>query len=245
MLQQSPPHPPLGATHQLATAHRDLVVGGHLKTDGRRVSRRFALACRLGHLQSQAPQTSKQPLAQAAVAGQDITGGTGIGLTKDHGIGQLVGVENGPPPGWPTYHLHARGMARLSINGDTLKQDWLSEDAKYPNEWFAFNTYVIYKNHIFFLTQKESGLCCVDAETGERKWFEDKYDFGNLLRVGDKMIMLSEKGDLIWGDLGEASFKETHRQKILDGLCWSKPVLLGNLLYARNAQGTVVCLELK
>jgi hypothetical protein len=64
--------------------------------------------------------------------------------------------------------------------------------------------------------------------------------------VGNKMIMLSETGELIWGELGDASFKETHRQKILDGkYCWSNPVLLGDRLYARNAEGTVVCLELK
>ncbi len=88
-------------------------------------------------------------------------------------------------------------------------------------------------------------MSCVDAETGKRKFFDDKHAFGNLLAVGDKMIMLSEKGELIWGDLGQASFKETHRQKILEGLCWSKPVLLGDLLYARDAEGTVICLELK
>lgn len=148
------------------------------------------------------------------------------------------------------YLVHSKhGMARLSLDGDTFKQDWLSEDAKYPNEWFAFNTHVIYRDNIYFLTKDRkpggTGLICVDAETGKRKWFNDKYDFGNLLRVGNKMIMLSEKGELIWGELGEAAFEETHRQKILEGLCWSKPILLGNLLYARSAEGTVVCLKLE
>ena len=148
------------------------------------------------------------------------------------------------------YLVHsAHGMSRLSLDGDTFKQDWLSEDAKYSIEWHAFNTHVIYADYIYFLTKDRkpggTGLNCVDAETGKRKWFDEKYDFGNLLRVGDKMIMLSEKGELIWGDLGEAAFKETHRQKILDGLCWAKPLLLGDLLYARNAEGTVVCLRLE
>ena len=86
---------------------------------------------------------------------------------------------------------------------------------------------------------------CVDAETGKRKWFDDKYAFGNLLSVGNKMIMLTENGELIWGKLGDAAFKETYRQKILEGLCWAKPVLLGDRLYARDAQGTVVCLRLQ
>ncbi len=66
-----------------------------------------------------------------------------------------------------------------------------------------------------------------------------------MLRVGNKMIMLSEKGELIWGELGETAFEETHRQKILEGLCWSKPILLGDLLYARSAEGAVVCLRLE
>jgi hypothetical protein len=125
----------------------------------------------------------------------------------------------------------------------------LSETAKYPNEWHAFNTHVIYADYIYFLTKDRkpggTGLNCVDADTGQRKWFDEKYDFGNLLRVGNKMIMLSEKGELIWGQLGTAAFRKTHRQKILDGLCWAKPILLGDLLYARNAEGTVVCLKLE
>jgi hypothetical protein len=140
-------------------------------------------------------------------------------------------------------------MSRLSLDGNTFKQDWLSEDAKYPNEWHAFNTHVIHGGNIYFLTKGSAssgtGLNCIDAETGKRKFFDGKYDFGNSLLVGNTMIMLSEKGDLIWGELGDASFKETHRQKILDGLCWAKPVLIGNLLYARNAEGIVVCLELE
>lgn len=148
------------------------------------------------------------------------------------------------------YLVHsAHGMSRLSQDGDKLNQDWLSEQAGYRNEWFAFNTHVIYKDKIYYLTKGDKGegkgLNCVDAETGQWKWIDEKYDFGNSLRVGNTMIMLNEKGELIWGELGEAAFEETHRQKILDGLCWSKPVLLGNLLYARNAQGSVVCYRLE
>ena len=148
------------------------------------------------------------------------------------------------------YLIHsAHGMARLSLASDTLTQDWLSEDGKYANEWHAFNTHVIHGGNVYFLTKGRgssgTGLNCVDAETGRRKFFDETFDFGNSLLVGDTMIMLSEKGELIWGELGEAAFKETHRQKILDGLCWAKPVLLGNLLYARNAEGVVACYKLQ
>jgi outer membrane protein assembly factor BamB len=148
------------------------------------------------------------------------------------------------------YLVHSKhGMARLSLAGNKFTQDWLSEDAKYGNEWKAFNTHVIYRGNIYFLTSGRgssgTGLNCIDTETGKQKFFDEKYDFGNSLLLGNKMIMLSEKGDLIWGELGDASFKETYRKKILDGLCWSNPVLLGNRLYARNAEGTVVCFQFK
>ncbi|UCF14782.1 MAG: PQQ-like beta-propeller repeat protein [Phycisphaerales bacterium] len=148
------------------------------------------------------------------------------------------------------YTVHsAHGLSRLSISGDKLTQDWLSEEAKFPNEWFSFNTHVIHEGSIYFLTKGRGssgmGLSRVDAETGELKSFDGEYAFGNLLAVGDKLIMLSETGELIWGNLGDEGFRETHRQKILHGLCWSKPILLSDRLYARDAQGTVVCVELK
>ena len=148
------------------------------------------------------------------------------------------------------YLVHSKhGMARLSLDGNTFKQDWLSEDGRYPNEWFAFNTHVLHGDNIYFLTKDRkpggTGLHCIDAGMGRQKGFDDTYKFGNLLSVGDKMIMLSEDGELIWGDLGDATFKETHRQKILEGLCWAKPVLLGDRLYARDAQGAVICLRLQ
>lgn len=148
------------------------------------------------------------------------------------------------------YLVHsAHGMARLSLEGSVFQQDWLSEDGKYPNEWFAFNTQVIHEDNIYFLTKDRepggTGLRCVDARTGKQRWFDARYGFGNLLRVGDTMVMLGEDGQLIWGTLTKTGFQETHRQKILSGLCWAKPVLLGNLLYARDAEGTVVCLKLE
>ena len=148
------------------------------------------------------------------------------------------------------YLVHSsHGLARLSLNGDVLKQDWLSTDGKYPGQWFTFNTHVIHGDNIYFLTKTRkkggAGLNCVDAGTGKRKSFDKKYAFGNLVGIGDKMIMLSETGELIWGELGTAAFKETYRKRILEGLCWSKPVLIGDRLYARDAQGTVICLKLE
>jgi len=143
----------------------------------------------------------------------------------------------------------AHGLARFSFEGKTLKQDWLSVPARYgAYNWYTFTTPVRHKGHIYYLarskTPSETGLACVSMETGEQKWRNHDYRFGNCLGVADTLIVLDDKGTLIWGTLGDASFTETYRTKVLSGLCWSCPVLLGGRLYARDAQGTVVCLRL-
>ena len=148
------------------------------------------------------------------------------------------------------YLMHsAHGLACLSVNGNRVKQDWLSEDGKYASEWHAFNPHIVYQDLIYFLTKGRgagtTGMRCVDAATGKQKWFDEKWGFGNPIRVGSTLIMLSEDGELIWGTLSNATFKETYRQKILEGLCWAKPILVGNILYARDAQGTVVSLKVE
>ena len=143
----------------------------------------------------------------------------------------------------------AHGMARLILKGNTLTQDWLSEEAKYPNEWYAFNPQVIYKGNIYFLSsgrvKADKGMHCVNADTGKRVWFDQSFDFGSLIGIGDKMIMLTENGELVWGDMIDTKFRESYRKKILEGLCWSVPVIIGDHLYARDAEGGVVCLKLK
>jgi len=41
------------------------------------------------------------------------------------------------------------------------------------------------------------------------------------------------------------AFKELARAKVLDGQCWTCPVLCGGRLYCRNTGGDLVCLDVK
>ena len=144
----------------------------------------------------------------------------------------------------------AHGLARFSVEGKALKQDWLSVPARYgAYNWYTFTTPVRHQGHIYYLTRSktasETGLACVAMATGEQKWRNNDYRFGNCIGVGDTLIMLDDQGTLIWGTLGDAAFTETYRSKVLDGLCWTVPVLVGDRLYVRNAQGKLVCLALE
>jgi len=77
------------------------------------------------------------------------------------------------------------------------------------------------------------------------KWSRAEPAFGSLICAGGKLIILSEKGELVMGDASPEGFKASARAQVLGGLCWTPPALANGLLYARNSKGDVICLELK
>ena len=86
---------------------------------------------------------------------------------------------------------------------------------------------------------------CIHLPTGELKWSRAEPAFGSLICAGGKLIILSEKGELVIGDASPEGFKASARAQVLGGLCWTPPALANGLLYARNSKGDVICLELK
>ena len=57
--------------------------------------------------------------------------------------------------------------------------------------------------------------------------------------------MLSDKGELMVAPASPAKFAPTARAKVLDGKCWTVPVLADGRIYCRNADGDIVCLDLR
>ena len=138
------------------------------------------------------------------------------------------------------YVTHSElGMSRLALSENSFRSQWLQR--KPAMSWHTFNHRVYHDNHIYFLNKK--GLCCLDADSGDVVWEEEGFGFGNLLVVGDSLVMLAEDGVLVWGVLKEGRFQETARQKILEERCWAYPVIADGRLYARNAAGNLVCIE--
>jgi len=77
------------------------------------------------------------------------------------------------------------------------------------------------------------------------QWTRKDPAFGSLICADDKLLVLSEKGELLVGEASPTQFKPIARAQILPGLCWTPPVLANGLLYARNSRGDLVCLNLK
>ena len=66
---------------------------------------------------------------------------------------------------------------------------------------------------------------------------------GSLMMADGKMIIMSEKGDLVTADASPEAYQEISRVKLLDKTCWVVPVLANGQIYCRNNLGEMVCVD--
>ena len=93
--------------------------------------------------------------------------------------------------------------------------------------------------------KQETDFRCLHLPTGELKWTTKDPAFGTLILAGDKLVVLSEKGELLLGRPSPEEFKPLARAKVLSGVCWTPPALADGRLYVRNARGELRCLDVK
>ena len=107
---------------------------------------------------------------------------------------------------------------------------------------------VLIEGHLYGfdgMVAKVSKLKCVEMATGVEKWAQDGLGCGSLSAAAGKLIVLSERGELIVTPATTAGFKPTARARVLEGRCWTPPVLSGGRLFCRTSTGDVVCLDLR
>jgi outer membrane protein assembly factor BamB len=79
-------------------------------------------------------------------------------------------------------------------------------------------------------------LACVDVSTGQRKWKDGRYGHGQVLLVGDLLLVQTERGPVTLVQSNPGEFHELARLDALDGKTWTVPALAGDLLLVRNDQ---------
>lgn len=135
------------------------------------------------------------------------------------------------------------GGGVLEISRGGAKEVWKSKEM--ANH---FATCVLLDGHLYGThgnDAKDARLKCLDFQTGEVKWSREGFGLANLMVAGGRFILLSEKGELAWSEVSQAAFEPKGRSQILGGKCWTPPALVDGLLYARNARGDLVCVDLR
>ncbi|MHC4260417.1 MAG: PQQ-binding-like beta-propeller repeat protein, partial [Planctomycetota bacterium] len=103
---------------------------------------------------------------------------------------------------------------------------------------------ILWQDHLYGFDV--STLKCLDFGMGKVKW-QRKGGFGRgqFIMADGKLIILTEKGKLIIGDASPQGFEPILEAQIIEGTCFTGPVLANGKIYARNLTGDLVCVELK
>jgi outer membrane protein assembly factor BamB len=111
------------------------------------------------------------------------------------------------------------------------------------NHW---STPVVKDGYLYGMFQfKEYGngpVKCVDIKTGTVKWEQPGFGPGQVILVGDRVLALADNGDLVTFDAKPDAYHEISRAKVLDGKCWTTPVVSNGMIFARSTK-EAVCLD--
>ena len=75
---------------------------------------------------------------------------------------------------------------------------------------------------------------CVDPLSGEIKWSHRDFGPGNCSLVNDKLVALSDAGELVIVQASPDKYSELSRNKVLSGKCWSTPSIHEGKIYLRS-----------
>jgi len=83
---------------------------------------------------------------------------------------------------------------------------------------------------------------CVDMGTGEVMWEQEGFGPGNIILSDKTLIALGDAGQLVLIDASVREYRELARANVIDGKCWSTPVLSNGRIYLRSTKEGV-CID--
>ncbi len=138
---------------------------------------------------------------------------------------------------------YGRGCALLRFNGQSLGEIYDNKNMRNH-----FNNSVLLDGYLYGIdgNSHNAGSCrlvCMNVKSGERVWGQRGMGCGSLMAADGKLIVLSDDGVLSIVAATPSEYKEISKARVLEGRCWTVPVLAGHRIYARNATGDLVCVD--
>jgi outer membrane protein assembly factor BamB len=112
--------------------------------------------------------------------------------------------------------------------------------------WY-FNAGIRLDGHLYSIhgtTHRATELVCTSLATGEAVWSEEGFGSGALMATG-KTVIVFDKGTLTLFPATPEAYRPIHSEKILDGKCWTVPVLANGQIYCRNSAGDIACVSVR
>ena len=127
---------------------------------------------------------------------------------------------------------YGKGAALVEVKGSgnsfTATRIWENNNMKNK-----FNSSVLYNGYVYGLD--EGILVCLDVNTGERKWKDGRYGYGQVILAGDHLIVTSDKGDVALVKATPSAYTEVARFTALQGQTWNYPAIAAGRLLVRNS----------
>lgn len=104
-----------------------------------------------------------------------------------------------------------------------------------------FTNVAVYHGFVYGLS--DGILECAELNTGKRRWKQGHYGHGQILRVGDLLLVESEDGELALVKASPDALNELGRIEAIEGQTWNTLCLWGRHLLLRNSE-QAACWEL-
>jgi outer membrane protein assembly factor BamB len=138
---------------------------------------------------------------------------------------------------------YGKGCALFQFTGDSFRQLWANKDMSNH-----MNSSVLIDGTLYGVSgnSNESSRCqlvAMDYETGKVHWAQRGIGCGSVIAAGDKLITLTDKGTLQVVAAKPDGYQLITQAPVLDGKCWTHPILSHGRIYARTADGDMVCVD--
>jgi outer membrane protein assembly factor BamB len=87
-------------------------------------------------------------------------------------------------------------------------------------------------------------LRCLELKSGKVRWSKESFGCSSVIAADGRLILLTEEGDLVIGDVSPEGFRELARATVLTGPVRALPALSGGRFYARDNR-RLVCWDLR
>jgi outer membrane protein assembly factor BamB len=135
-----------------------------------------------------------------------------------------------------------RQASRLTITGDTLREDWST------NRIAGYTGSAVLLGQHLYLVDAKGILKCVDWNTGHEQWVQRGFDERGTLIAADGKLLIQTggSGQLMVAAADPAGYRELRRTIVFheNPETYTAPVLATGRIYCRSYAGEVVCLKL-
>ena len=138
---------------------------------------------------------------------------------------------------------YGKGNGLFKMDGSQATEVWTNTDLKAQQ-----NPPILINGHLYGFdgdAGKKSPLKCVEFKTGKITWEAEDIRYGAVAAAGDQLIVISDKGELIVAPASPEGFTPSARAQVLDGKCWTVPVISNGLIYLRNSRGRLICMDVR